>query len=87
MLAVRVSLGSNKENEEEKVSNAYSTHHKYKGSFKKSKGPRRNIDLSKIECYNCHKMGNYKSTCPENPRNRKRNRDHANVAKEGSPKK
>jgi len=32
-------------------------------------------------------MGHYKSDNPENLRNRKRNRDHANVAEEGSPKK
>lgn len=32
-------------------------------------------------------MGHYKSDCPENPRNIRRNIDHANVVEEGSPKK
>jgi len=41
------------------------------------KGPRKKVDLSKIECYNCHKMGHYKSHCSENPRNKKREREHA----------
>jgi len=84
---VRISLVSNKENEEEKISNAYSAHHKNKGTFKKSKWHRRKIDLSKIECYNCHHMGHYRSGCHENPRNGKREKEHANVADEGPPKK
>ena len=45
---MRISLVSN--NEEEKVSNAYSASHK-KGNFKKSKGPRRKVDMSNTECY------------------------------------
>ena len=53
------------------VSNAYSAHHKNKGNFKKCKGPRRKIDLSKIECYNCLNMGHYKSDCLDNPNNKK----------------
>lgn len=52
-----------------------------------SKGPRREVDLSKNECYNCHKMGHYRSDCLENLRNKKREREHANVADEGPPKK
>jgi len=84
---VRITLVSNKENEEEKISNAYFAHHKNKGTFKKSKGSRRKVDLSKIECYNCHKMGHYRNVCPNNPRNKKRNMDQANVVKEGSQKK
>ena len=83
---MRISLKTNKENEEEKVSNAYSAHHK-KGNFKKSSGPRRKVDMSKIECYQCHKMGHYKSDCLDNPKNKKRDKDHANVVEEGSSKK
>lgn len=64
-----VSLVNNKEDEEEYISNAYSAHHKKKGTFKKFKGPKKKVDLSKIECYNCHKMGHYKNQCPENLRN------------------
>ena len=73
---MRISLVSN--NEEEKLSNAYSTSHK-KGHSKKSRGPRKKVDTSKIECYQCHEMGHYKSDCPKNPKNKKRNRDQANV--------
>jgi len=81
---MRISLVTN--NEEEKVSNAYSAYDK-KRNFKKSKGPRRKVDMSKIECYQCHRMGHSKSDCLDNPKNKKRNRDQANVAEEGSPKK
>lgn len=70
-----------------KISNSYSTHHKNKGTFKKSIGPRKNIDLFKIKCYNCHKMSHYRSNCPNNPRNKRRDRDQANNANAGSPKK
>ena len=84
---VKISLVSNKENEEEKISNAISAHHKNTGTFKKSKGPGKKVDLSKIECYNCHKMGHYRSDCPKNPRNKKRERDHANIVEEEDPKK
>ena len=52
-----ISLVRNKENEEEEVSNTYVTHHKNKGSLKKTKGSRRRIDISKIKSYNCHKTG------------------------------
>ena len=69
----------------EEVSNAYVAHHK--GTFKK-KGPKKKVDMSKIECYHCHKMGHYRSDCLDNPRSRKRGRDHANMAeKTSSPKK
>ena len=68
----------------EEVSKSYVAHHK--GNFKK-KGPRKKVDMSKIECYRCHKMGHYRSECPNNPRNRKRERYHANmVEEESSPK-
>ena len=43
--------------------------------------------MSNIECYHCHKMGHYRSECHDNPRNKKRERDHANEAEEeASPK-
>lgn len=45
------------------------------------------MDLSKIECYNYHMMGHYKSHCPKNPKNKKREREHVNVADEDPPKK
>jgi len=74
-----VSLTNNKEDEEENISNAYSAHHEKKGTFKKFKGPKKKVDLSKIKCYNCHKMGEYKSHCLESPRNKKREREYVNV--------
>lgn len=51
---MRISLVSN--NKEGIVSNAYSASHK-KGHSKKSKGEINMVDMSKIECYQCHKMG------------------------------
>jgi len=57
------------------VSNAYVVHHK----GKRSKGPRKKVNMSKIECYQCHKKDHYKSDCPENPKNKKRGRDQANL--------
>ena len=67
----------------EEVSNAYVAHHK----GKRSKGPWKKVDMSKIECYQCHKKGHYKSDYPKNPRNKKRRRDQANFAEEGDLKK
>jgi len=32
-------------------------------------------------------MGHYKSNCPENPRNKKREREHTNISDEAPPKK
>lgn len=32
-------------------------------------------------------MGHYKIKCPKNPRNKKREREHANAVDEGPPKK
>src|SRR5699024_8030539 len=68
----RILLVNNKENEEENISNVDFTHHKKKGTFTKFKGPKKKVDLSKIECYHCHKMGHYKNQCPKNPRNKSR---------------
>ena len=83
-----ISLVSEKrEDEENNTSNAYSSHHMKKGVYKKFKGPKKQVDLSKIECYNCHKMGHYKSQYPENQRKKKREIEHANVVDEAPPKK
>ena len=57
------------------VSNAYISQHK----GNKSKGPMKKVDMSKVEWYQCHKKGNYRSDCPENPRNKKRERYQASV--------
>ena len=43
--------------------------------------------MSKIECYQCHKKGHYKSDFPNTSKNKKRDRDHANFSEEGDPKK
>lgn len=71
-----IPLVSNKNinNEEENTSNVYYAHHKKKGAYKKFKGPKNKGDLSKIECYNCDKMGHYKSQYLENRRNKKTKR-------------
>ena len=83
-----ISLVNNKkEDEEENTSNAYYAHHKKKGTFKKFKAPIKKVDLSKIECYNCHKMGHYKNQCLENPRNKKRDMEQTNITDEAPPKK
>ena len=83
-----ISLVSDKrEDEEDNISNAYNFQHKNKGVFKKFKGPRKKVDLSRIQHYNCHKMGHYKSQCPEKPRNGKRKRDQANIVDEAPSKK
>lgn len=84
----RISLANHKkEEDEDNTSNAYYANHNKKGGYKKFKGPKKKVDLSKIECYNCHKMGHYKSQCPENLRNKKREREHGNVVDEVPPKK
>ena len=67
----------------EEVSNAYVVHHK----GKRLKGPRKKVDMSKIECYQFHKKGHYKSDCLKNPRTKKRGRDQANFVEEGDSKK
>ena len=85
----RISLVNNKEEdeEEENTLNPYFAHHKKKGTFKKFKGPKKKVDLSKIECYNRHKMGRYKNQHLENPKNKKRDRDQTNITEEAPPKK
>lgn len=85
-----LSLVEGKQENEENVPNAYSAHVKNKGGNKKFKGPKEihgKIDLSKIECYHCHKMGHYKNQCPDNPKNKKRERDQATIATDDNPQK
>lgn len=50
---LRISMVTNLEG----VSNAYVAHDK----GKRLKGLRKKVDMSKIECYQCHKKGHYKS--------------------------
>ena len=73
------------------TSNAYSPHFKKKGGNKKFKGPKKNhhgnIDFSKIEFYHRHKIEHYKNQCPENPKNKKRERDQAIIATDEAPPK
>jgi len=51
-----------------------------------SKDQRNKVDLSKIECYNCHMMGHYKNQCAKNPMNKKRDNEQANITDEAPPK-
>lgn len=60
------------------VSNYFFSHHKEK----RSKGRRKKVDMSQIECYQCHKKGHHKSDCLEDPKNKKRGRDQATLKKE-----
>ena len=76
---LRISLATNSEG----VLNAYIAQHK----GNKSKGPRKKVDMSKVESYQCHKRGHYRSECPDNLRNKKRERDQANIVEEGDPNK
>ena len=83
-----IALVSNKKQDvENNTSNAYTAQHKKKGIFKNFKGPGKKVELSKIECYNYHKMGNYRSHYLKNPRNKKRKREHENFVEEAPPKK
>lgn len=76
---LRISLVASHEG----VSNAYGSQHK----GKKLKGPRKKVYMSKVECYQCHRKGHYRSDCPENVRNKKRERDQTNIVEEGDPNK
>ena len=67
-------VSDKKEDEENNTSNSYSSHQKKKGVYKKFKGPKKKVDLSKVECYNWHTKGHYKSQCPKNPRNKRTDR-------------
>ena len=43
--------------------------------------------MSKIECYQCHKKGHYKSECLENPRDKKREEIKPTFMKKGTQRK
>jgi hypothetical protein len=38
---------------------------------KKKKGGKKNIDFSKVKCFQCHKMGHFASQCPERKKKNK----------------
>jgi hypothetical protein len=38
---------------------------KGKGKEEKKGGKKKNIDFSKVKCFQCHKLGNFASQCPE----------------------
>jgi hypothetical protein len=38
---------------------------KGKGKHKKKKDGKKNIEFSKVKCFQCHKMGHFSSQCPE----------------------
>jgi hypothetical protein len=38
---------------------------KGKDKQKKKKGGKKNIDFSKVKCFQCHKMGRFASQCPK----------------------
>ena len=46
---------------------------KGKGKEKKKKGGKKNIEFSKVKCFQCHRMGHFTSQCPEK---NKKNQSH-----------
>jgi hypothetical protein len=38
---------------------------------KKKKGGKKDIDFSKVKCFQCHKMGHFASQCPEKKKKNK----------------
>lgn len=77
-----------KHKDEENTSNSSSAHFKKKGGDNKFKGSKKNhgkIDLSKIECYHCHKMWHYDNQFRNNPKNKKREMDQATTSSDENP--
>jgi hypothetical protein len=57
------------------------------GSPRRSKKPRRKRDVSKVQCFNCRKMGHYAAQCPhkhEKEKEKKKHHAHAAEAEEHS---
>ena len=53
------------------------------GSPRKSKKPRRKRDMSKVQCFNCRKMGHYAAQCPhKHDKEKKKHHAHAANAEE-----
>ena len=52
---------------------------KCKGKAKKKKGGKKNLDMSKVKCFICHKQGHFSSQCPN--KKKKNNTQMAGSAK------
>jgi hypothetical protein len=50
------------------------------GIPRKSKKPRRKRDMSKVQCFNCRKMGHYAAQCPHKHEKEKKKKHHAHAA-------
>ena len=48
---------------------------KSKGKEKRKKGGKKNLDMSKVKCFICHKQGHFDSQCPD--RKKKNNTEMA----------